>query len=77
MTRVVRSTNRKRIRPCVTFLCSTGIPEDLAQVQYVLTDKTGTLTENVMLLKKCGVRGCAYGEATGDLAAGERQACPR
>lgn len=46
----------------------------MGQVKYILTDKTGTLTENVMVFKKCGVRGRAYGEATGDALTGKQNA---
>ena len=34
--------------------CST-LAEDLGQIEYVLTDKTGTLTENQMVFKKCSI----------------------
>lgn len=40
---------------------NTAISEDLGQVQYVLTDKTGTLTENVMELKRCSIAGNLFG----------------
>ena len=40
---------------------SSEIASDLGQVQYILTDKTGTLTENKMLLKKCFINGYLYG----------------
>ena len=35
---------------------NTAISEDLGQIDIVLTDKTGTLTENVMVFKKCIVK---------------------
>jgi hypothetical protein len=35
--------------------------QDLGQIEYVLSDKTGTLTENVMVLKVCTVLGKQYG----------------
>jgi phospholipid-translocating ATPase len=31
---------------------NSAIPEDLGRLQYLITDKTGTLTQNEMLLKK-------------------------
>jgi phospholipid-translocating ATPase len=40
---------------------SSTIAEDLGQIEYVMTDKTGTLTENVMRFQSCAIRGLVYG----------------
>ncbi|KAG9309612.1 hypothetical protein JVU11DRAFT_10273 [Chiua virens] len=39
-----------------------GISDDLGQIEYVFSDKTGTLTQNVMEFQKCSIHGVVYGE---------------
>lgn len=39
-----------------------NISDDLGQIAYVFSDKTGTLTQNIMEFQKCAIAGRAYGE---------------
>lgn len=47
--------------PCIPK--SWSISDDLGQIEYVFSDKTGTLTQNVMEFKKCTIGGVSYGLA--------------
>ena len=49
---------------------SWNISDDLGQIEYIFSDKTGTLTQNVMEFKKCTINGLPYGEAYTEAEAG-------
>uniref|UniRef100_A0A671Q051 Phospholipid-transporting ATPase n=1 Tax=Sinocyclocheilus anshuiensis TaxID=1608454 RepID=A0A671Q051_9TELE len=39
---------------------TTTLNEQLGQIEYIFSDKTGTLTQNIMAFKKCTIRGHQY-----------------
>ncbi|KAF9042681.1 phospholipid-translocating P-type ATPase [Rhodocollybia butyracea] len=46
--------------PCVPK--TWNISDDLGQIEYIFSDKTGTLTQNIMEFQKCSINGVVYGE---------------
>ena len=57
--------------PCVPK--TWNISDDLGQIEYIFSDKTGTLTQNVMEFQKCSVNGVAYGEGVTEAQRGALQ----
>lgn len=43
---------------------TTTLNEQLGQIHYVFSDKTGTLTQNIMTFKKCSINGKTYGKSS-------------
>ncbi|KAK0098029.1 hypothetical protein PV326_011702 [Microctonus aethiopoides] len=39
---------------------TSDLNEDLGQIEYLFTDKTGTLTENLMVFRRCSIDGKTY-----------------
>ena len=38
--------------------------DDIGQISYIFSDKTGTLTQNIMEFRKCSINGISYGKGT-------------
>ena len=63
--------NAKLDYPCTPK--TWNISDDLGQIEYIFSDKTGTLTQNVMEFKKCTINGVSYGRAYTEALAGLRK----
>ncbi|XP_011166374.2 probable phospholipid-transporting ATPase IF isoform X2 [Solenopsis invicta] len=52
--------DKKNDQPAIAN--SSDLNEELGQVEYLFTDKTGTLTENLMIFRRCSIDGNVYME---------------
>ncbi|KAI9007425.1 hypothetical protein CLU79DRAFT_840581 [Phycomyces nitens] len=57
-------------QPCVPK--TWNISDDLGQIEYIFSDKTGTLTQNVMEFRRCTINGVVYGLGETEAAIGAK-----
>ncbi|KAI8146793.1 hypothetical protein BJV82DRAFT_509376 [Fennellomyces sp. T-0311] len=56
--------------PCIAK--TWNISDDLGQIEYIFSDKTGTLTQNVMEYRKCTINSVKYGLGTTEASMGAK-----
>ncbi|KAJ1341611.1 hypothetical protein BSLG_003800 [Batrachochytrium salamandrivorans] len=52
---------------------SWNITDDLGQIEFLFSDKTGTLTQNKMEFRRCTINGVVYGKGFTDISADQSQ----